>query len=109
MILNGLIVLFIERLFQGSLNFYRTTLRFSLRYRALMMVLAAAMIGLSVWLVILVPKGFVPTEDTGRLNVTMEAAEDISFDAMVRLTRQASAIVGANPTARCLAANTSRS
>ncbi len=94
---HGWLYEFIERLFQGSLNFYRRTLAFSLRYRALMMVLAAGMIGLSIWLVILVPKGFVPTEDTGRLNVTMEAAEDISFDGMVRLTRQASAIVGANP------------
>jgi hydrophobe/amphiphile efflux-1 (HAE1) family protein len=88
---------FVEGLFQGSLNLYRRTLRLAIQYRALMLVLAAAMIGLTAWLVVIIPKGFVPTEDTGRLNISLEAAEDISFDGMVKLTRAASAIVGANP------------
>ena len=94
---HGWLYQVIERAFQGSLSLYRRTLQFSLRFRAVLVVIAFAMIGLSVWLLAIIPKGFVPTEDTGRININLEAAEDASFDAMVRLAREASAIVGSNP------------
>ena len=87
----------IERVFQGSLSLYERTLRISLRHRAIVVAVALLMVGLTAWLVILVPKGFIPTEDTGRLMMSMEAAEDISFDAMVRLSNAASAVIAANP------------
>jgi HAE1 family hydrophobic/amphiphilic exporter-1 len=94
---HGRVYEFIERIFQGSLGIYRNTLRISLRHRALMVVLAFATMGLSVWLLVLIPKGFVPTEDTGRIQVNLEAAEDASFDSMFRLAKEASDIVGKNP------------
>ena len=87
----------IERVFQAGLALYERTLRISLRHRAIVAFVAILMIGLTAWLVILVPKGFIPTEDTGRLTLAMEAAEDISFDAMVRLSNAASAVIAANP------------
>jgi len=94
---HGWVYRFIERAFQGSLSLYRRTLQVSLRYRALMVVIAISMIGLSVWLLAIIPKGFVPTEDTGRISINIQAAEDASFDSMVRLAREANAIVGRNP------------
>src|SRR3954471_17281618 len=56
-----------ERIFQSGVNFYERTLRLSLRFRVITMLIAASMVGLTIWLITLVPKGFIPTEDTGRL------------------------------------------
>ena len=44
-----------------------------------------------------IPKGFFPEEDIGQIRVTTEAAEDISFPAMVALQERAAAIVRADP------------
>ena len=43
------------------------------------------------------PKGFLPSEDTGQLLVFTEAAQDISFEAMAEQQRQAARIVQADP------------
>jgi HAE1 family hydrophobic/amphiphilic exporter-1 len=55
------------------------------------------MVGLTAWLIVRIPKGFIPTEDTGRLSVQAEAAQDASFDAMVRYQRAITEIVAKNP------------
>ena len=86
-----------ERMFQGVLNVYERTLRASLRHRVTVMTIAALTMILTVVLLVRVPKGFIPTEDTGRLGITLEAAQDASFEAMQRYVQTASAIVGRNP------------
>ena len=48
-------------------------------------------------LVRIVPKGFIPSEDTGQLNGTTETAEGTSYDAMVQHQRAAAAIVQEDP------------
>ena len=45
----------------------------------------------------IVPKGFIPSEDTGQLNGTTETAEGTSYDAMVTHQRAAAAIVQEDP------------
>ena len=86
-----------ERIFDAGLGLYERTLKISLQFRAVTMLVAASTIGLTLWLLVLVPKGFIPTEDTGRIYINTEAAQDVSFDAMVGYQRQLSAIVAANP------------
>ncbi|MBI5767093.1 MAG: efflux RND transporter permease subunit [Verrucomicrobia bacterium] len=88
---------FMERVFAAWLRFYERTLKLSLRFHRATMFLALATVGLTVWLIVIVPKGFIPTEDTGRIYINTEAAQDVSFEAMVRYQRQLSAIVAANP------------
>jgi hydrophobic/amphiphilic exporter-1 (mainly G- bacteria), HAE1 family len=85
-----------ERLFQGALHIYERTLAKSLEWRRVIVLVAVAMVGLTVWLLILVPKGFIPTEDTGRIIVSVEAAQDTSFAAMSRYLHTASEIVAKN-------------
>ena len=53
--------------------------------------------GVTVYLFMIVPKGFLPNEDTGRFNINTEAAEGISFDDMVRHQLQLAEIVMAEP------------
>ena len=53
-----------------------------------MLVVTLATMALTVYLYILVPKGFFPQQDTGRLFGNIQAAQDISFQAMrQKLTR----------------------
>jgi HAE1 family hydrophobic/amphiphilic exporter-1 len=59
--------------------------------------LAAATLVATVALVIVMPKGFVPTEDIGQVSANVEAVEDISFPAMTQLLRRVDDVVRANP------------
>ncbi len=86
-----------EAMFNRALAVYEWTLQVSLRWKRTVMFVAVATLGLTVWLLIGIPKGFIPTEDTGRIMINTEGAQDVSFDAMVRYTRQLGAIVEQNP------------
>ncbi len=86
-----------ERVLQASVGLYERTLRISLHHRRLTLLVAVSMVGLTLWLLELVPKGFIPTEDTGRLSISIEAAQDVSFEAMVRHQRAVMAVVMKNP------------
>jgi len=86
-----------ERMFDASLGLYKRTLAAALRWRLTTMLVAVSMIGLTIWLLALVPKGFIPTEDTGRISVSIEAAQDVSFEAMVRHQTAVMAVVKRNP------------
>ncbi len=86
-----------ESLFNRALGFYQRTLRGALHWRRTVMLVAATTIGLTIWLLVQVPKGFIPTEDTGRLLIMIEAGEDVSFEAMVRYRAQVGAILARNP------------
>jgi len=86
-----------ERIFQESVKLYESTLRLSLRFRALTMLVAFSMVGLTLWLLQIIPKGFIPTEDTGRILIQVEAAQDVSFETLVRHQRAVNAAVMKNP------------
>lgn len=95
-----------ERVFQQSVDFYERTLRYSLRRRVLTMGVALATVGLTLWLIVIIPKGFIPTEDTGRIQVIVEAAQDTSFEAMTGYQRKVMAAIKANPGVRDIIAFT---
>ena len=94
---HGIFYRTMERIFDGSVKLYERTLRVSLRWRRLTMFVALAMVGLTIWLLALVPKGFIPTEDTGRISISFEAAQDVSFESMVRHQMAVMAAVKRNP------------
>ena len=71
-----------ERFFDKVLGFYERSLRWAIRYRRLMLGLTVAAVVLNVVLYGLVPKGFFPQQDTGRLGGSIQAAQDISFQDM---------------------------
>jgi len=73
----------IERLLDGLLRQYARSLDWSLRWRRLMLLVTVATVGLTVWLYTVVPKGFLPTEDTGLIQGSTLASPDISFHAMM--------------------------
>ena len=71
-----------ESVFDWVLGRYEVSLSWALRHSRFMMLIMFATIGLNFYLFAIVPKGFFPQQDTGRLNGSIQAAQDISFTAM---------------------------
>jgi multidrug efflux pump len=70
-----------ENVFTGMLRGYERSLAFSLRHSRLVMLVLFATIGLNVYLYIVVPKGFFPRQDTGRLVGSLQTDQASSFQA----------------------------
>ena len=77
-----------EGLFKRTIAAYGRSLRWVFRYEIPMLLIAAAMLVLTVVLYIEIPKGFFPTQDTGIIQGISQAPESISFTAMSRKQQQ---------------------
>ncbi|HVY05251.1 MAG TPA: efflux RND transporter permease subunit [Burkholderiales bacterium] len=86
-----------ERAFDSVRDLYDVTLKWSIKYNWVTMIIFFAVFAATWWLFSVMPKGFLPSTDTGQLLVFTEAAQDISFDAMASKQRQAARIVQADP------------
>ncbi|UFZ04984.1 efflux RND transporter permease subunit [Bradyrhizobium ontarionense] len=71
-----------EAAFDALLRAYEKGLDLALRWRLVTLMVFFATLGLSVYLFILIPKGFFPQQDVGLITATSEASQDISFQAM---------------------------
>ena len=76
---------------------YRRTLDLALRFQGMMLIVTLATLVASVWLYVVVPKGFFPTEDTGYLTATLKTLPNTGFPALADKTRQASALIRRDP------------
>jgi HAE1 family hydrophobic/amphiphilic exporter-1 len=86
-----------EKVFNGMRDFYGWTLRGVIRHRFLTMLTAAGTLVATIYLYGVVPKGFIPSQDTGQLSGSTEAPQDISFDGMVARQAEAAAVIQADP------------
>ena len=86
-----------ERLQQSLTDAYGATLRMVLRYKPATIALALALLVGTVYLAILIPKGFLPSEDIGQINGTTEAVEGASYDFMLQHQTQIAKIVQDDP------------
>ena len=86
-----------ERAFEALANGYRRGLDFVLRHQFATLLTFIATVMATVYLFVIIPKGFFPQQDTGVLFGTSEAGQDISFPAMVKIQEQLGAIVQADP------------
>jgi HAE1 family hydrophobic/amphiphilic exporter-1 len=87
----------IEWVFGLWLRVYDRTLRVALDYRLATLAVSGALLAGTVYLFMLVPKGFLPSEDQGRFNISTEGVQGISFDEMVRKQTEVAAIVARDP------------
>jgi multidrug efflux pump len=86
-----------EGAFDRLLKSYNFALRWVLRHQALILIVTIATACLSVYLYILVPKGFFPQQDTGRLGGSIQAEQDISFQALRQKMNDYVAIIMKDP------------
>src|SRR6202167_777200 len=85
---RGKSYLAIERMFQWSVGTYAAGLRWVLRHQPFMLVVTGATICLSVYLYIVIPKGFFPQQDTGLMAGNILGAQDTSFPVMQEKIKQ---------------------
>jgi multidrug efflux pump len=86
-----------EQIFGWVQGGYEHSLGWVLRHQRLTLLVALTTMGATVYLYIQAPKGFFPQQDTGRLNGTIQADQDTSFQAMNRRVSQFSDLVRADP------------
>jgi len=86
-----------ERFFDGMLGVYDATLKWTLRHRRTTMAMLLATFVLTVYLFGLIPKGFIPNEDNGTIFAFTEAAQDISYEAMIERQRAVSETIRQDP------------
>ncbi|HOX24338.1 MAG TPA: efflux RND transporter permease subunit [Candidatus Krumholzibacteria bacterium] len=87
----------IERAWAGSLGAYERGLAFVIRHKFATAMVSFAILAGVILLFGAVPKGFIPSEDTGLLSATTEGAEGLSFEAMVAHQQAAAAVIAADP------------
>jgi HAE1 family hydrophobic/amphiphilic exporter-1 len=98
----GRVVKCFESGFNALLAGYTQVLDLALRWRKTVLLVAATTFVATVWLGMVIPKGFFPEEDIGQIQVSTEAAEDTSFPEMVRLQERAAEIVRKDPSVQAV-------
>jgi hydrophobe/amphiphile efflux-1 (HAE1) family protein len=86
-----------QKMFDGILKIYSVGLGWVLRHQFAVLMITIATACLSVYMYQEVPKGFFPQQDTGRIQGSIQAAQDISFDAMSQKMRRYVQIAMADP------------
>ena len=94
---DGRIASVLEGIYQRSLDLYARSLRWSLRHRLFIMAVMAGTLAATVYLYLVIPKGFFPQQDNGTIQGTTEAGQDISYAAMVERVHELARVVMADP------------
>jgi len=92
-----------EKGFQALVRFYGRTLQVVLRHRAATLIVTFATLLLTVYLYVIVPKGFFPVQDTGVILGISEAPPDISFAAMGERQQALARVIQQDPAVASLA------
>ena len=76
---------------------YEVTLRWVMKHHVTTMVASLVVLAATVYVFGLVPKGFIPSEDTGQVLINTEGAQGVSYEQMVKYQQQLAAIVAKDP------------
>jgi HAE1 family hydrophobic/amphiphilic exporter-1 len=89
-----------ERFYDRTLGVYERSLGWVMARRPATLVFSLVILVATAWLFWSTPKGLFPTDDTGQLLATTEAAEGVSFDALVEHERDVAAVIARDPDVR---------
>src|SRR5690349_17723920 len=82
-----------ERFFQGMLRVYDITLQWALRHRAMTMGVSGLVLAATMYMFVVIPKGFIPDQDTDQMQVYTEAAQGTSYYQMVEYEKKIADLV----------------
>ena len=85
-----------ERFYDWWLGGYERSLAWVMDRRPATLVFSAVVLVATAWLFWWMPKGLFPTDDTGQLLATTEAAEGVSFDALVARQKEVAALIASD-------------
>ena len=91
-----------EVVFEKTIEFYGRTLKWVLGHRTMTLLVAAATLGLTIFLYVVIPKGFFPVQDTGEIQAVSEADQSISFAAMSILQQRLASVILKDPAVESL-------
>ena len=94
---HGLFYRSLERVFQGMLRTYSTSLRWVLGHRPVMLASFCGVLVVTGYLYVVVPKGFIPDTDNDAFNISTESAQGTSYYQMVKYQRRLAEIVVQDP------------
>src|SRR5208282_1958851 len=94
---HGRIYMATEKFFDGVLSVYRGSLHWVLDHPTLTLVVLFITIALNVVLIIKIPKGFFPVEDTGAISGSVRGPQDSSFPAMNSSVQQIIGVIKSDP------------
>ncbi|MDB5400250.1 MAG: acriflavin resistance protein [Rhodopila sp.] len=95
----------IEGFFESLIGGYRRTLDIALKFRFITLIIFFATMGTTIYLYIIIPKGFFPAQDTGVVFGVTEGSQDISFRQMSDIQQKLNDIVAADPDTAAYGAN----
>jgi multidrug efflux pump len=88
---------FFNRAVDGTVAFYHRSLEWVLRRQIATLLVTLATLVATVWLYIIAPKGFLPSQDTGLIFAVSEAGTEVSFQQMQRLQQQVEEAIRKDP------------
>jgi multidrug efflux pump len=91
-----------ERVFERMIAFYGRTLKFVLQYQPLALLVAVATLALTIYLYIIIPKGFFPVQDTGVIQGISQASQTISSSSMAEKQQELAKIIMQDPAVQSL-------
>jgi HAE1 family hydrophobic/amphiphilic exporter-1 len=94
---HGRVYMALERFFDGMLHVYERSLTLVLKHRIVMLAVTGALFIITIFLFVVMPKGFLPTEDTGQIFAFTEAQQGISFEDMAAHQKELMNIVAQDP------------
>jgi hydrophobic/amphiphilic exporter-1 (mainly G- bacteria), HAE1 family len=96
---------FMERGFDAWLRGYSWSLRQTIRFKAVTMLVSAALLVGTVYLFTVIPMGFIPNVDTGQLSGQIETLQGLGFDATVARTKDVMQVLASDPNVMGYTAN----
>ena len=94
---HGWLYRFLGRCLDAMNRGYETTLRWVMKHHVTTMVASVVVLVATIHMFGLVPKGFIPSEDTGQILINTEGAQGVSYEQMVQYQQQLAAIVAKDP------------
>jgi multidrug efflux pump len=91
-----------ERMFEKMVAFYGRTLKVVLEYQTITLLVALGTLLLTIFLYIVIPKGFFPVQDTGIIQGISQAPETISFQAMTERQQELAKVILQDPAVQSL-------
>jgi multidrug efflux pump len=93
----GLAARWTGRAFDKMRDGYGRALAFTMRHQLATLLVAGASVVLTGWLYVVMPKGFLPQQDTGLILITTEAPQDVSFARLAEMQQALAEVVRADP------------
>jgi multidrug efflux pump len=99
---QGRIYQFTERAFEGMIAFYGRTLKVVLQFQTITLIVAVSTLLLTVFLYIIIPKGFFPVQDTGVIQGISQAPQTIGYQAMSEKQQELGKVILEDPAVESL-------